>query len=65
MQTSLKALLIAVVVASATTLTGCNTTGKILADAKAHYEADPAGYEAMTGERNYMSVTPEHFVHGS
>jgi len=64
MKTSLKALL-AVVVASAATLTGCGTLEKVVADGQARYDADPAGYEAITGNRNYMSVTPENFVHGS
>ncbi|MGO4801145.1 hypothetical protein ACEN2T_17845 [Pseudomonas sp. W22_MBD1_FP4] len=65
MKTSLKALLIAVVVASTATLAGCNTTQKFLADGQARYDAEPAAYEAITGQANYLSATPEINVHGS
>lgn len=64
MKTKLKVVLVAAVVATAA-LTGCNTTETFLARGQARFDSDPAGYETVTGERNYMSVSPEYYVHGS
>ncbi|MGO4801008.1 hypothetical protein ACEN2T_17160 [Pseudomonas sp. W22_MBD1_FP4] len=65
MKTKLKVLLVAAVVATAAALTGCNTTETFLASGQSRFDSDHAGYETVTGERNYMSVSPEYYVHGS
>jgi hypothetical protein len=63
---SLKALFAAAVVtAVALSTTGCSGVKTFLEDGQARYDASPAAYESITGNANYMSVTPANFVHGS
>lgn len=62
---SLKALLIAATVAAAATLTGCGSVAQVADRGNALRDANPAAYEAITGEQNYFAQNPEHSVHGS
>lgn len=63
---SLKSLFVAaVVVAAAVSATGCSTAGKSIEDGQARYDANPAAYEAITGQRAYLEVNPVINVHGS
>ncbi len=62
---TMKKMLIVVAVAAVTTLTGCSSLVDLNTRGQALRAADPAAYEKITGEANYMSVTPEFNVHGS
>ena len=63
---SFKALIAAAVVAAAAlSTTGCSGVGKFIEDGQARYDANPAAYEAITGQHAYMDVNPVINVHGS
>ncbi|MDF4211157.1 hypothetical protein P2W50_31385 [Pseudomonas protegens] len=62
---TMKKLLIVAAVAAVTTMAGCSSIADLNARGQSLYAKDPAAYEKMTGQANYMSVTPENNVHGS
>lgn len=63
---SLKALFaVAVVATTALSTTGCSTVGNFAQEGQARYDANPAAYESITGQRAYMEVNPVINVHGS
>lgn len=62
---TMKKMLIVAAVAAVTTLAGCSSIADLNTRGQALYAKDPAAYEKITGEANYMSVTPENYVHGS
>ena len=62
---ALKKILTIGLIAAATAMTGCNTIKDINDRGQALRAADPAAYEAITGDANYFSMNPEHNVHGS
>lgn len=59
---ALKSLLtLAVVAVASVALTGCST----LERAQDLRDANPAAYEAITGDANYAAQNPQFNVHGS
>lgn len=62
---SLKTLLIAATVAAVTTLAGCSSVAQVVDRGNALRDANPAAYEAITGEQSYFSTSAQYNVHGS
>lgn len=59
---AIKSLLVIVAVAVASaSLTGCGTVER----AQDLRDANPAAYEAITGDANYAAQNPQFNVHGS